>query len=767
MPFLLWVVLWWEGRNRFRGLFGGRGFGWGFGEFDADFDGWSMGADEVSAADDEFAFVTAAGGFELGFGGADDGASALVGFDFEAVEAFAAEGEVEDFVFAFQGHGADAFGGAFDEGDFAHGEDEGAAVVAGDGDEFIAPAGFAVDDAVFGVEPHEEAAFDGGGFGEGVESEADGLSECGDCDHLGFGVFVVGDEAGLVGGGAQDDAVVVGHDADDPFAVDKVEKRLDGIAVASGGGDVGDAHGVGAPGVGEQNQGGACVSGQNPADGVVVAHADGGQIGVGFLAFDAAVARNHDPGILGNDVDFFGIGQGFDFDVDAGAACITVGAADVGEFFGDEFPAQFFAVEEFLEVCGQAAFFFELGADHFDFEPGQAVEFGFEDGFGLIVVDAEVLDELVGGVALAVGGADQADGGVEVAEDDFEAFQDVDAAQKLVEFVLGAFGDDFHAEIKEVAEHILEIDFGRRGHLRVVGGDQAGQVDVEAFFELGVLEQKGHGGFFVGAFFEFQHDADVVGRFVADVDDLWEFFGDDVVGDLLDERRFVHHVGDRGDDDLAFAAVFFEFPFGAGDQSTRAFGVNLAEFFGGVEEHAAGGEVGAFDVIADDITDLQCGLLDESDEGVEDLGQVVRRYVGRHADGDAGCAVDQQVGDLGGQDDGFKNSAVVVGAEGDGLFFDFVEQFRGQRGQARFGVSHGGCAVAVYGAEVSLAVDEHVAQGEVLGHADHRVVNRLIAVRMVFTHDFTDDGSTFAIARVVGESQIGEHCVQDASLHGF
>jgi hypothetical protein len=43
-------------------------------------------------------------------------------------------------------------------------------------------------------------------------------------------------------------------------------------------------------------------------------------------------------------------------------------------------------------------------------------------------------------------------------------------------------------------------------------------------------------------------------------------------------------------------------------------------------------------------------VLEHPEDGGGDLAQVVRRHVGGHADGDAGRAVDQQVGDAPGQD---------------------------------------------------------------------------------------------------------------------
>jgi hypothetical protein len=76
-------------------------------------------------------------------------------------------------------------------------------------------------------------------------------------------------------------------------------------------------------------------------------------------------------------------------------------------------------------------------------------------------------------------------------------------------------------------------------------------------------------------------------------------------------------------------------------------------------------------------------------------------------------------------------AAVVVGLEVDRAFVDLVQHQPGDGRQARFGVAHGGGAVAVAAAEVALAVDQRVALRKVLRHAHHRVVGRGVAVRVV------------------------------------
>ena len=68
------------------------------------------------------------------------------------------------------------------------------------------------------------------------------------------------------------------------------------------------------------------------------------------------------------------------------------------------------------------------------------------------------------------------------------------------------------------------------------------------------------------------------------------------------------------------------------------------------------------------------GIVDQRDAGVDDLAEIVRRNVGRHADRDAAGAVDQQVGKLRRQDRRLFFVVVVVRLKIDGVLVDVVEQ---------------------------------------------------------------------------------------------
>ena len=149
---------------------------------------------------------------------------------------------------------------------------------------------------------------------------------------------------------------------------------------------------------------------------------------------------------------------------------------------------------------------------------------------------------------------------------------------------------------------------------------------------------------------------------------------------------------------------------------------------------------------------------------VTELAGIVRRDIGRHADGDAGGAVSEQVGEIGGEHRRLQLAAVVIGAEVDGVLVDAVEQPRGDFGQPRLGVAFGGGVVAVDITEIALPVDQRVAHGEVLGEARERIVDRLVAVRVEVTHRVADDLGAFSELALRRKAEL-LHGVEQPAMH--
>ncbi len=158
------------------------------------------------------------------------------------------------------------------------------------------------------------------------------------------------------------------------------------------------------------------------------------------------------------------------------------------------------------------------------------------------------------------------------------------------------------------------------------------------------------------------------------------------------------------------------------------------------------------------------GRAHEVNGGVDHLAEVVRRDVRRHADGDAVGAVDEQVRDAGRQDHRLGEPVVVVGHEIDAVLVDVGQHVDRDATEAGLRVPVGRGRVAVDRAVVALAVDERVAHREVLREADHRVVDRRVAVRVVLAEHVADDGRALPVSAGRHEPLL-VRAVQDAPVH--
>ena len=299
--------------------------------------------------------------------------------------------------------------------------------------------------------------------------------------------------------------------------------------------------------------------------------------------------------------------------------------------------------------------------------------------------------------------------------------------------------------------------------------DQRHRVDAERRLHRGVLVELVEHDLRDHAALELDHDPHALAvGLVAQVGDLGDLLLVDELGDLADQAAvaaLLDHEGQLGDDDrlLALADVL-----GVGARThahAAAAGlVGLADA-GDAEDHAAGREVRALDVLHQ-AGGVDVRILDVGDRGGDRLAQVVRRDVRRHADGDARGAVDQQVREARRQDDRLLLAAVVVGLEVDGVGVEVAQHLARERREPRLRVPHRRGGVVVDGAEVALAVDERVAHREVLRQPHERVVDRRVAVRVEVAHHVADDAGALGV-RPVGLQAGLVHGEQDAAVDGL
>ena len=355
---------------------------------------------------------------------------------------------------------------------------------------------------------------------------------------------------------------------------------------------------------------------------------------------------------------------------------------------------------------------------------------------------------------------DDRDEVVNVRQCDRQAFQHVAALARLAQVVHGAARNHFAAVLQEAHQHLLQVQ-----QLRLAV-DQRHHVHAEGVLQLGLLVQVVQHNLWHFAALELNHHAHarLVGL-VADVGDAFELLVAHVLGDPLEQRLLVDLVRQLVDDDrdaAAVLAVFFEVGLGAHDDAATASAVAVAHTGHAVDD-AGGREVRGRNQF-DQFVDRAVRVVQYVQRALDHFRQVVRRDIGRHADRDTRRAVDQQVRDAGREYGRLLFLAVVVRLEVDGVLVDIGQHFAGDLVEAALGVTHRRGAVAVDRAEVTLAVDQRVAQREVLGHAHQRVVNRRVAVRVVLTHRLADHARALDVRAVVHVVHL-VHGEQDAAVH--
>ena len=253
-------------------------------------------------------------------------------------------------------------------------------------------------------------------------------------------------------------------------------------------------------------------------------------------------------------------------------------------------------------------------------------------------------------------------------------------------------------------------------------------------------------------------------EFVADVADQRQFLLVEQFGDLLDQPGLLHQPRNFSDHhDPGAAGALFLIPFGAGAERAAPGHVGFGDALLGIDDDAAGREIRTLDPFQQRLR-LGLGLVDQMQGCVAQLGHIVRRDRGRHADRDALRAVGEQVRKAAGQHDRLFGLAIVIGAEFDAVLVDALEQQPRDVGHARFGITVGGGIIAVDIAEIALAVDQRIARGEILREAHQRVIDRLVAMRMERAHHVADDLGRFLERRAGVEPQQA-HAIEDAPVH--
>ena len=476
-------------------------------------------------------------------------------------------------------------------------------------------------------------------------------------------------------------------------------------------------------------------------------------------ALDVAHVRNGDHHVVVG-IEILGIELLRSVD-DLRAAFVAVLLLDLQQLVLDDLHLHADVRKHLRQVGDQLLQFVALGEQLAPFESRQGAQAHFDDGRSLDVRQLETLDHrLLGGVG-RLRGADDAHDLVDVVLRDQQTLHDVQTLLGLALVEARAAHDDVVAVLDEVFDQVAH-----RQHLRPAV-DQRDVVHGERRLQRRVLEQRVQHHARNGVVLQDNDDPQAVAvRLVVDVGDAVDLLVVDHVGDLLDHLGLVDHVGNLRDDDaLAAAGRMLDVGLGAHHHAAAARQHRLLHSLVAVDDTARG-EVGTLDVVQQLLArDLR--VVDIGAAGVDHLRKVVRSHVRGHTDGDTTGAVDDQQRDFRGQDRGFGNRVVEVQRPVDRLLVDVGHHFVRDFLHAGLGVTHGGRRVAVHRTEVTLSVDQRVAHRPVLRQADHRVVDRRVAVGVELTEHVADDTGGLTCGFVGVEVKLRAHIVEDAAVHGL
>ena len=479
---------------------------------------------------------------------------------------------------------------------------------------------------------------------------------------------------------------------------------------------------------------------------------------------------------------------------DLGTTLVAEGFLDLLQLFNDDFHQTFMAVENAQQLTNLFQNLLILGEQFFVFQTGQAMQAHVENRLGLFgrqvvltIAQAEFLTEPVraagfgtrtfdhfdhrarrpGSRQQALLGfgrgrrlLDQLDHRINVGQRNRLTFEDVTALTGLAQLIHGTAGNHLAAVAYEGFQQLLEVQDLR------LAIEQADHVDAENTLHLGlgIKVVEYHLGHFAPAQLDYHADTVLV-RLIAQLGNTLKLLLFYQFGDLLDQTRLVELVGQFGNHDLLATANLvdiFDMAASTDVNATAPGTVGLNDARTTIDD-TGGREVRPRNELHQ-LVDADIGIADHRQTAVDHFGQVVRRDIGRHTDGDTTGTVDQQVRNLGRQDVWNLLLAVVVGYPVDGFLVQIGQQFMGQLGHPHFGVTHCCRVIAINGTEVALTVDQRIAHGKVLRHTHDSVVYGRVTVRVVLTDHVTNNTGRLQVRLVPVVAQFA-HRVQHATVH--
>ena len=386
------------------------------------------------------------------------------------------------------------------------------------------------------------------------------------------------------------------------------------------------------------------------------------------------------------------------------AALVAVFIPDGGQFVLEHALEHLFAGEQLSEVGYALLKLLVLSLELLMVETLESLEAHIKYRLCLNVVKREAIHQVFLSVVIAA--ADNTDNLVDIILSYDKTFEQMRPLERLTQVVLSPALDDILLEREVFVEHMAQRKYFRL--LLVI--DQSEHDYRECGLQCGLSIELVEHHLSVGVAFKLDDDTHTVPvRLVTQVGDALDALLLDLIGYRLDELTFLDHVGQLGDDDTGavIPAEFLEIRPCTDYDLALAGGVCGSDA-APAHDYAPCREIRAFNVLHQ-ILEGRVRVVQHADAGVDDFLEVVRRDARCHADRNARRTVDQQIRESGGEHSRLLAALVEVRIPIDGVLVDIAQHFVAYLAHASLGVPVGRRGVAVHGAEVAVAVNEHIA----------------------------------------------------------
>ena len=390
-------------------------------------------------------------------------------------------------------------------------------------------------------------------------------------------------------------------------------------------------------------------------------------------------------------------------------------------------------LEQVFKIGNELELLFELIFNLLPFQAGQRLKPHFQNGCRLAIGKLEFLHQIrmrfVPGRRLL----NRLDDSIDIIQRFFESFQDMRPVESLFQFEFRPSGNNFLPMDDKVFQNRLEIQ-----DLRIDPIHQSQHVYIEVLLQIRHRIQLVEDFLRISVFLKLDnYPYSVLAGFIPKILDSNNLPLSYQVRDLSDQIGLIGSIGYFRNDNLEHSR-FRLHDFGL--CPCRNFSLSgIISFLNirSVIDDSPGRKVRTLDEFKQ-IINRGLGIFNEVRDGIYQFIEIVWRNVRRHSHRDTHGSIEEQLRKFRRQHDRLGMHTIEVRYEINRILFDIHQHLFSDGSQLSFSVSISGRAVSVHGTEVSLSPDQRITQSEVLRHADHRVINGRVTVRMIFTEHLSD-----------------------------